>query len=52
MKRIEEYAYPLENERALKAYGTPSGISKLLIVNREVVPGRIRIIFIDERLGF
>lgn len=38
MKRIEDYAFPLENERAMEAYGVGSGINKLLIVNKETVP--------------
>jgi LUD domain len=53
LKRLYEHTLPLENERAHKAYGTPgSFVSKLLIVNREVVPGRIHIIFVNEVLGF
>lgn len=53
MKRIEEYVLPLESERAHKAYGVPgSFISKILIMNREVTPGRITIIIVKESLGF
>lgn len=53
MARIYEYVLPKESERAQKAYGAAgSYVSKLLIVNREIVPGRVRIIFVGEKLGF
>lgn len=43
---------PLEDLRAREAYGIGSGINKVLIVNREVVPGRITVILVKEKLGF
>lgn len=53
IKRIYEYVLPLESERAHKAYGVPgSAVNKLLIINKEVVPGRLTIIFVKEKLGF
>jgi hypothetical protein len=53
MKRIYEYVLPLEAERAKKAYGAAgSNVSKLLVVDKEVTPNRINIIFVDEVLGF
>ncbi|GAB4459905.1 MAG: hypothetical protein Kow0070_15450 [Anaerolineales bacterium] len=51
-KRIREYSLPLEDERALQAYGMNSNISKLLIVHREVMPGRTTMILVKENLGF
>ena len=51
-RRIEEYTFPLENERAKKAYGQGSSISKVLIVNREMSPGRTTMILVKENLGF
>lgn len=53
-KRIYEYVLPLEADRANKAYKSTSGsnVSKLLIVNKEVKPGRITLIFVNESLGF
>jgi L-lactate utilization protein LutC len=51
-KRIREYSLPLEDERALNAYGMNSNISKLLIVHREVMPGRTTMILVKENLGF
>ncbi len=52
MKRIYEYTLPLENERAKKAYGTGSFVSKMAIINRESAVGRVTVIFVKERLGF
>ncbi|GAB4158158.1 MAG: lactate utilization protein [Candidatus Dojkabacteria bacterium] len=53
LDRIYSYVLPLESERAHQAYGVPgSNVSKLLIVNKEIVPDRITVIFIDEALGF
>jgi L-lactate utilization protein LutC len=52
LRRIHEYCYPLENERALAAYGVPSGVNNVLIVNRVLAPGRVTVIVVRERLGF
>lgn len=56
MKRIYEYILPKESVRLRAAYHLPetvsSFVSKLLIINREVNPGRIHIIFVKENLGF
>lgn len=52
MKRIYDYVLPLESERAKKVYGNPSNVSKLLIINKEVKPNRITVIFVKENLGF
>lgn len=53
LKRLKDYVLPLESERARKAYGVPgSNISKMLIINREVNPGRVNIIIVNEVLGF
>ena len=52
MRRIDEYALPLEDARAQAAYGVHSAVSKVVIINREVVPGRITVVLVDENLGF
>jgi len=52
LRRIDEYAFPLEDARAQAAYGRHSGVNKILIINRELVPGRITVVFVDEALGF
>jgi len=51
-RRIEEYTFPLENERAKKAYGQGSVIAKLLVINREVQPGRATLVLVKENLGY
>lgn len=53
MKRLYEYVLPLESERAKKAYGVSgSNVSKLLIINKEIRPGRITVVFVNEVLGY
>src|SRR5438132_4325216 len=50
--RINEYAYRLEDARAQAAYGIHSAVNKLLVINREITPGRITVVLVDEVLGF
>jgi len=38
-RRIDEYALPLESQRAMQVYGIPSNVSKVLIINKEVRAG-------------
>lgn len=52
MERIYDYVLPLENEHMKKLYGVGSNVSKLLIINKEINPGRITVIFVKEKLGF
>ena len=53
IKRVHDYVLPLEAERARKAYGVDgSFVSKMLIINRENVGGRISLIFVKESLGY
>ena len=52
LRRINEYVFPLEDARAQAAYGVHSGVNKVLIINRELTPGRITVVFVDEVLGF
>jgi hypothetical protein len=52
MRRIYEYCYPLEDARARRAYGVPSGVNNILIINKVITPGRITAIIVNERLGF
>jgi hypothetical protein len=47
-----EYAFPLEDARAMVAYGIHSGVNTVLVINREISPGRITVVFVDEVLGF
>ncbi len=52
LRRIDEYAFPLEDARAQAAYGVHSGVNKVLIINREWTPGRITVVLCDQALGF
>ena len=52
LRRIDEYAFPLEDARAQAAYGIHSGVNKVVIINREITPGRITVVFVDQVLGF
>ena len=52
MRRIYEYSFPLEDERARRVLGVPSGVNNVLIINRVTVPGRITAILVNESLGF
>ena len=51
-RRIEEYAYPLENTRMQEVHKLRSAVNKILIVNKEGKPGRTTLIFVKEQLGF
>ena len=50
--RINEYAYRLEDARAQAAYGIRSAVNKIVVINREITPGRITVVLVDEVLGF
>jgi hypothetical protein len=52
LRRINDYAFPLEDARAQAAYGIHSAVNKVLIINREITPGRITVVLVDEALGF
>jgi YkgG family uncharacterized protein len=51
-RRIDEYSFPLEDARAQAAYGIHSGVNKVLVINREIFPGRITVVLVNEVLGF
>ncbi len=51
-KRIRQYVYPLENERAKKVYGMGSTTGKWVIIEREIFQGRTTLILIKENIGF
>jgi hypothetical protein len=51
-ERVERYALPLETERALKAYGRPSAINKVLIIHREALGPRTRLLLLRQAIGF
>jgi hypothetical protein len=52
LRRIYEYCFPLEDLRARQAYGVPSGVNNVLVINKAVAPGRITTVLVNESLGF
>jgi hypothetical protein len=52
LKRMREYSLPMEDARALQAYGVNSGINKILIISRESNPSRATVVLVEEVLGF
>jgi len=52
LRRIYEYCFPLEDRRAREAYGVPSGVNNILIINRAVTPSRVSVILVRQSLGF
>ncbi|WP_194890960.1 LUD domain-containing protein [Catenulispora pinisilvae] len=52
LRRVEEHSLPLESERTMAAYGSPSIVSRLLVLNRELIPGRGTVLLLREAIGF
>jgi len=52
LRRINDYSLPLEDARAQASYGIHSAVNKVLIINREIEPDRITVVFVEEVLGF
>lgn len=53
MERINTYTLGLESERAHKAYGVPgSAVAKTLIFSKEIIPGRVKVVFVDDVIGY
>ncbi|NUP48829.1 MAG: LUD domain-containing protein [Catenulispora sp.] len=52
LRRVEEHCLPLETERALKVYGVPSSLNRVLILNAEPEPGRGTVLLLREPIGF
>jgi hypothetical protein len=52
LRRVEEHCLPLENARAQQAYGQPSAVNRLLVLNAEYVPGRGTVLLLREAIGF
>jgi hypothetical protein len=52
LRRIYEYCFPLEDRRAREAYGVPSGVNNILIINKVVTPNRVTAVLVRQSLGF
>ena len=51
LKRIEEYCVPREEEHMQQLYKLSTALNKLLIVTRELRPGRTTLILVKEAVG-
>jgi L-lactate utilization protein LutC len=52
LRRVEDHCLPLENDRAMKVYGGPSAVNRVLILNAEPHPGRGFVLLLREAIGF
>ena len=52
LRRLYEYCFPLEDRRAKEAYGVPSGVNNILVINKATAPGRTTAILVNKSLGF
>jgi hypothetical protein len=52
LRRVEDHALRLERARAQLAYGQPSAINRLLILNAEPHPGYRTVLLLREAIGF
>src|SRR4029077_12556460 len=52
LRRIHQYCFPLEDRRARDAYGVPSGVNNILIINRAIMPARISAVVVRQSIGF
>jgi hypothetical protein len=52
LRRIDEYCVPREEENMQERYNSSTYPSKILIVQREIRPGRVTVILVKEALGF
>jgi hypothetical protein len=52
LRRVEEHCLPLETVRAQAAYGYPSAVNRLLVLNGEPYPGTGTVLLLREAIGF
>ena len=52
LRRVEDHCLPLESARAMRVYGQPSAVNRLLILNAEPHPGRGIVLLLREAIGF
>ncbi len=52
LRRVEEHCLPLESARTRAAYGSPSAVTRLLILNAELTPGRGTVLLLRQAIGF
>jgi hypothetical protein len=52
LQRLQEYAYPLEDERMREATGRSTHLNQILIINGSLQPNRLKMVIVKEQLGF
>ncbi|MEV5793421.1 MULTISPECIES: LUD domain-containing protein [unclassified Streptomyces] len=52
LQRVQDHCLPLESARTREAYGRPSAVNRLLILNAEHQPGRATVLLLREAIGF
>jgi hypothetical protein len=52
LRRVEDHCLPLESARTREAYGWPSAVNRVLILNAEYQPGRGTVLLLREAIGF
>ncbi|MEU1287852.1 nuclear transport factor 2 family protein [Kitasatospora sp. NPDC005856] len=52
LRRLERHVLPLESERALAAYGRPSAVNQLLVLNAPARLARGTVLLLREAIGF
>jgi ketosteroid isomerase-like protein len=52
LRRIDEHVLPLESARTQQAYGAPSAVNRLLVLNAEPRPGRATVLLLREPIGY
>jgi len=52
LRRVEDHALPLETARSMVAYGQPSAVNRLLVLNADPFPGRATVLLLREAIGF
>jgi LUD domain len=52
LRRVQDHCLPLEYQRAMKAYGGPSAVNRVLILQAEPHPGRGTVLLLREAIGF
>ena len=52
LRRLQEYACPLEDERMREATGRSTHLNQILIINGSLRPHRFKMIIVKEQIGF
>jgi hypothetical protein len=52
LRRVEDYVLPLESARVQVAYGGPSAVNRVLILNAEPHRGRGTVLLLREAIGY